>query len=82
MNPVDIIMTIICLYLCLHALFVLLYFYSDTALPVFFTPEELYQHSKMNIVGCLIVYLLFIILIPVFTIGGIIKWLFTVGRKD
>lgn len=84
MNTVEIIMAIIGLYVCLHALFVLFYIYfysySDTDFPIFFTPEDLYQHSKMNAVGCLIIYLLLIALIPIFTLGGIIKWLFTVGR--
>lgn len=83
MSDREIITLIMCGWILLHIFYVVLvYIVTDGEFPVFFTPKDLYQHSKINIVGCLVLYILFISLIPIFTIGGVIKWLFTVGRRD
>lgn len=83
MSASEIITLIICGWMLLHIFyFAVLYLVMDSELPMFFTPKDLYQHSKINALGCLVLYILFIGLIPIFTIGGIIKWLFTVGRRD
>lgn len=82
MNAGEIIIPIIGGGVLLHIFYpVVLYIVMDSELPLFFTPKDLYQHSKMNAIGCLVLYILFIGLVPIFTVGGIIKWLFTVGRK-
>lgn len=84
MNTVEIIMTILFSYIGIHAIMAICF--CTASFPIFFTPGDLYQSCEMNKVGCLIVYLLLIVSLPLFTIGGMlyksIKWLFTVGRKD
>lgn len=47
-----------------------------------YTPGTLYFHTKMNWFGCIAVYILLFPFGFVFEIGGFLKWLFTVGRKD
>lgn len=81
MSTGEIITLIICIWILTHIFYLLvLYIEMDSNLPLFFTPKDLYQHSKMNAIGCLILYLLLMGLVPIFTVTGIIKWLFTVGR--
>ena len=91
MNMGEIIVIVIFVSVCLHVLRVVEYMpvlpeETISDLPLFFTPKDLWCNTKLNILGCLIVYLLLLVLVPLFTIGGMlyksIKWVFTVGRKD
>lgn len=50
--------------------------------PVLYTPKTLYSFTKMNWFGCIMIYILLLPFTFTFQIGGILKWLFTVGRKD
>lgn len=43
-------------------------------------PSELYQYTKMNIVGCVICWLVILIFAPACALGGLIRRLFTIGR--
>ena len=45
------------------------------------TPMDLYRITKMNLFGCIVVWTLLVPLCTFCSIGGLIKWLFTVGRK-
>ena len=45
-------------------------------------PSELYKYTKMNMVGCIICWLVVLIFAPACALGGLIRRLFTVGRKD
>lgn len=44
-------------------------------------PSELYKYTKMNIVGCIICWFVILIFAPVCALGGLIRRLFTIGRK-
>lgn len=49
--------------------------------PFFFTPNKLYSLTKMNIIGCYITSIVFILLFPIYCIPSIIYLLFHIGRK-
>lgn len=49
------------------------------ALPL--TPAEIYDTSKLNWFGAIILYLLAVIIFPAYYIITFIKFIFTVGRK-
>ena len=46
------------------------------------SPAALHKTTRMNWVGCIIYWILGLVLAPLFTIPGIFAWLFTVGRRD
>lgn len=50
--------------------------------PVFYTPATFYKMTQMNWVGCIISYILLFPFGFVFEIGGFLKWVFTIGRKE
>ena len=43
-------------------------------------PSELYKYTKMNIVGCIVCWLVVLIFAPICALGGLIRRLFTIGR--
>ena len=43
-------------------------------------PSELYKYTKMNIVGCIMCWLIILIFAPACALGGLIRRLFTIGR--
>ena len=45
------------------------------------SPATLHKMTSMNWVGCIIYWILGLVLAPLFTIIGIFAWLFTVGRR-
>jgi len=45
------------------------------------TPMDLYRITKMNLFGCIVVWTLLVPFCTFCSIGGLIKWLFTAGRK-
>lgn len=47
-----------------------------------FNPAGIYENTKVNIFGCIILTILFNILCPAMTIYYWFRWLCTVGRKD
>ena len=44
-------------------------------------PKYIYNHSKLNIFGVMLVYLFFFILFPIYYVLWFIYWLVHVGRK-
>ena len=50
------------------------------------TPSEIYENTNLNWFGCIFVWFLEFLINPIMwiciTIVKIVKWLFTVGRKD
>lgn len=46
------------------------------------TPKEIYDINDMNMLGCVIAFIVGFILNPLFYIAHFIHWLFHVGRKD
>ena len=54
---------------------------GDHKVPLLYTPGTLYKFTKMNWFGCIISWVIFLPFTFLFEFGGIIKWLFTVGRK-
>lgn len=50
--------------------------------PFLYTPATFYKLTEMNWVGCIITYILLFPIAFISEIGGFLKWLFTVGRKD
>ena len=53
---------------------------------LFFTPNELYRRTKMNIIGCYICSFVIVIIFPIYCIPASIIWiiyyLFHIGRKE
>ena len=49
---------------------------------IYFMPKELYNSTKMNIVGCYINSLIIFILNPIYCIPMTIYWLFHIGREN
>ena len=50
--------------------------------PVFYTPATIYKLTEMNWFGCITIYILLFPIAFIFEIGGFLRWLFTIGRKD
>lgn len=50
--------------------------------PIYYTPATFYELTSMNWIGCVLVWILLFPFAFVFELGGLFKWLFTVGRKD
>ena len=48
---------------------------------IFYTPLSIYNESRMNWFGVIIVYILIFPFSFIFGIGGFLRWLFTVRRK-
>jgi hypothetical protein len=74
--------SIICLIAICHFIVAFLLAYTIDELPTFYTPATIYQLTKMNWFGCITIW---VVLFPfgfIFELGGFLKWLFTVGRKD
>ena len=54
---------------------------NDDKFPILYTPKTLYSFTKMNWFGCVVIYILLLPFTFALQIGGILKWLFTIGRK-
>ena len=50
--------------------------------PLLYTPGSLYKYTKMNWVGCIMTWLILLPFTFALELGGVIKWLFTAGRKS
>ena len=57
-------------------------FLADNLDIKFYTPRSIYEESNMNWFGTVIVYILIFPFSFILGIGGFLRWLFTVGRKD
>lgn len=49
---------------------------------IFYTPLSIYNESNMNWFGTICFYILIFPFSFVLAIGGFLRWLFTIGRKD
>lgn len=49
---------------------------------IFYTPKSIYEECNINWFGAIIIYILIFPFSFILSIGGFLKWLFTVGRKD
>ena len=47
-----------------------------------FFPNDIYDITEMNWFGCITIYIILFPIAFIYEIGGFLKWLFTVGRKD
>ena len=54
---------------------------SDFLDQIFYTPLSIYNESRMNWFGAIVVYILIFPFSFILGIGGFLRWLFTVGRK-
>lgn len=52
--------------------------YYDVAI----TPREIYEDTDLNIIACVLVFIISLVLNPLFYIVHFIDWLFHTGRKD
>lgn len=48
----------------------------------YFMPKELYNSTKMNIVGCYIISFITFVFNPIFCVPMTIYWLFHIGREN
>ena len=55
---------------------------DNKSFPLLYTPGSLYKFTKMNWFGCVASWTILLPFTFVLQLGGIIKWLFTVGRKS
>lgn len=46
------------------------------------TPIEIYEGSDLNIIACILIFIISLLLNPLFYIAHFIDWLFHVGRKE
>ena len=44
-------------------------------------PSELYKYTKMNMFGCIVCWIVLLPFAPYCTLGGLVRRLFTVGRR-
>lgn len=56
--------------------------FTEEGFPLLYTPGTLHSFTKMNWFGCIISWIVLLPFTFLLEIGGVIKWLFTVGRKD
>lgn len=45
------------------------------------TPRQIYEYSYMNIFGCVILFIVLLILDPLFFLARFIYWIFHIGKK-
>lgn len=45
------------------------------------TPRQIYECNYMNMFGCVMLFIIFLILDPLFLLAHFIYWIFHVGRK-
>ena len=55
---------------------------DNSKFPFLYTPGTLYKFTKMNWFGCVMTWIILLPFTFLFELGGIIKWLFMVGRKS
>ena len=55
---------------------------DNKSFPLLYTPGSLYKFTKMNWFGCVASWIILLPFTFALQIGGVIKWLFTVGRKS
>ena len=48
---------------------------------IFLLPKEIYDMVDVNYFGAALLYILYFLVVPIFAVIAIFKWLFTVGRK-
>ena len=62
---------------------VLNYFQDKANFPNYttFYPSELYKYTKMNMFGCIVCWIILLPFAPYCTLGGLVRRLFTIGRK-
>lgn len=77
-----IIFTIFVFSVPVHVIMGLILVYINEDWPMWYTPATFYELTHMNWFGCIIVWILLFPFTFVFETGGLLKWLFTVGRKD
>ena len=63
-----------------HTVIIIVLVASDC--DIFYTPKTIYENSNMNWLGTICVYILIFLFSFILAIGGFLRWLFTVGRKD
>lgn len=79
----GIVMLFMFLSLGMHLLYILWFLNKiDNGKDFLISPATLHRLTKMNWVGCIIYWVIGLVLAPLFTIIGIFAWLFTVGRRD
>ena len=65
----------------LHCASYLVIRWNDFDFPLLFTPMDIYYYKRMNIVGSIITWILLLPFCSMFELLGILKYLFTLGRK-
>lgn len=81
----EIILLILLLLSCifiLHFISAFILYMINENIPLFYTPKTIYKETEMNWFGCIVIYILLFPIGFVYEIGGFLKWLFTVGRKN
>lgn len=46
-----------------------------------FTPNEIYESSNINMFGCVLLFIIFVVFDPLFILARFLYWIFHVGRK-
>lgn len=71
------------------ALFIYLLFISGTFLGTIkdfgcmaMTPKQIYECNNINMFACVVLYIVALILNPLFFLAHFLYWIFHVGRKD
>lgn len=46
------------------------------------TPKQIYECNNLNMFGCVVLFIVSIIINPLFFVAHFLYWIFHVGRKD
>lgn len=58
-----------------------IFYFADEGEPIFcWFPTELYERTKMNVLGCIVSYILLLFINPIGCLGNLIYWITHVGR--
>lgn len=60
----------------------ILLFLFDNEHRMFFSPNYIYKHSKLNMFGCIMCSILIMLIMPYYILLAFIYYIIHVGRKD
>lgn len=73
------------IYFFIHILYFVVYVgITDAArelLDFFWYPKKIYNKSKVNWFGAILIYFVYFIIVPIYAFISILIWLSTIGRK-
>ena len=53
----------------------------DNTIPLLLTPSNMYKTTTLNWIGCIFLYIIALLVVPLYPIVAFFHWLFTFGKN-